>query len=510
MKLLKPKTKIMPYVNKIFKYVSMVFYVFALYELWHLCQFGGVQRHFQRVVIGIAGCVFTFILWLVTRKYRQKADLESTSRKKLFHIQVGIFLIVTLFFGGRIVYSAVPYHGALSWKVDEMMRKKEIPLEHNNIYETGVEGILSDLKEKLELPDKLYIANKFQVRFDETGDIQSIYAFLYGKNEKGSEKTYLVDYDAKSSNSMKVWVDGNANGGYEDDMSLSPMLKILDNADWINQVKSWSENFEKKQVYELLYLGRRAFGSADGLCYIPGDADGDGVVDGDGNFLRLDNGGEIVGFEVSLHIPAEESVTPVRYIMEPLYVSQGELAQENTTKQVEEAKEAQRWTTDNSDGTMYFFLDEQRGWRLVVTDAAAGSRYYELEMSADGGDTWERINTNPFDGQMGAAEGILFFNGSFGVIGLAGASSSHSELYITRDGGGTFEEIELPMDTVTKLPQLAYECEFTAADYDYLNMPEKDGDVFSIIVTTQAGESEGIVFKSTDEGLTWEYNGITQ
>ena len=32
-------------------------------------------------------------------------------------------------------------------------------------------------------------------------------------------------------------------------------------------------------------------------------------------------GGEIQGFEVSLHIPAAEYVTPVRYIMEPVYIS---------------------------------------------------------------------------------------------------------------------------------------------------------------------------------------------
>ena len=35
-----------------------------------------------------------------------------------------LLIAATLFFGGRIVYSAVPYHGALSWKLDEWMRKK--------------------------------------------------------------------------------------------------------------------------------------------------------------------------------------------------------------------------------------------------------------------------------------------------------------------------------------------------------------------------------------------------
>ena len=44
----------------------------------------------------------------------------------------------------------------------------------------------------------------------------------------------------------------------------------------------------------------------DGLRYLPGDADGDGVDQGSENFTQLFNGGEIVGFEVfSSHASCE-------------------------------------------------------------------------------------------------------------------------------------------------------------------------------------------------------------
>ena len=102
---------------------------------------------------------------------------------------------------------------------------------------------------------------------------------------------------------------------------------------------------------------------------------------------------------------------------------------------------------DESNGTMYFFLDEQNGWRLVVVDAAAGSRFYVMERTADGGDTWERINEDPFDNQAGVAEGVMFLDDNFGIAGLAGASQSDSTLYITKDGGRSFGEIKLPMST---------------------------------------------------------------
>lgn len=146
-----------------------------------------------------------------------------------------LLIAATLFFGGRIVYSAIPYHGALSWELDEWMRKKEVELKHNNLFEDGVEGVLMDLDEVLELPEELYIANKFQVSFDGNGTIQSIYASIYGKNEAGERKTYLIDYDTDSSNDMTVWIDGNANGEYDDDMHLPPMIAVLNTANWINQ-----------------------------------------------------------------------------------------------------------------------------------------------------------------------------------------------------------------------------------------------------------------------------------
>ena len=348
----------MKYIYKITGKVSLILYIFMLYQFWHLCQYGGLRRHIPMLALGIIGLVGTVVLWLISKRHNQEVNSGDNGNKKLFYTEMILLIAATLFFGGRIVYSAVPYHGALSWKLDEWMRKKEVELEHNNLFEDGVEGILMDLDEALQLPEELYIANKYQVSFDENGTIQRIYAFIYGKNEAGEKKTYLIDYDADSSNDMTVWIDGNVNGEYSDDMRLSPMIEILNNSDWTSQVEAWAETFEEQQIYEILYMGRRSFSSEEGLQYISGDADGDGTETGTGNFTQLRSGGEIVGFEVSLHIPDLNSVTPVRYIMEPEYVSQQELKQENTMQQVEDAKDTESWTVDQSDGTMYFFLDD--------------------------------------------------------------------------------------------------------------------------------------------------------
>lgn len=503
----------MYYIYKICGKLSMVFYIATLYQFWHLCQYGGLRSHVFQLAAVIVMFACTFLIWGIGRKRDKKDDSGDKPGKRIFYIELAVIFAATLFFGGRIIYSAIPYNGALSWKVYEWTHKKEVTLEHNNLYESGVEAILSDLEEELKLPENLYISGKFQIDFDETGDIQRIDTFLYGQDEKGEKNTYLVEYNVKKSDAMTVWIDGNVNGEYEEDMRLSPMLEILKKADWKNQVKEWAGNSGQSQIYEILYMGRRTFQTEEGLQYIEGNAkeqEGYGVPTGNEVFQQLRNGGEIVGFEVSLHMPEVESVTPVRYMMEPEYISQEKLKQKNTGQQVEKAKGTERWTIDQSDGTMYFFLNKQTGWRLVVADAAAGSRFYVMEKSTDGGSNWERMNEDPFGGQIGVTEGLVFFDEQFGVIGLTGASQSGSELYVTGDGGVSFKRIEFPMSTVTELPAVAEEYGYTLEDYDYFHMPEKNGDMLTVTVTTEAGDRDGIVFRSADHGSTWKYEGVIQ
>lgn len=209
-------------------------------------------------------------------------------------------------------------------------------------------------------------------------------------------------------------------------------------------------------------------------------------------------------------VAEQENDTSVEYTTKPDSIDLGESNPKNITEQVDKAKKAESWTMDESNGTMYFFLDEQNGWRLVVVDAAAGSRFYVMERTADGGDTWERINEDPFDNQAGVAEGVMFLDDNFGIAGLAGASQSHSTLYITKDGGRSFGEIKLPMSTVTELPESAKEYGFTVEDYDYLNMPQIGATTLIIMVTTDKGNNDGIVFESEDGGDTWKYRGVTQ
>ena len=494
----------MKLIAKICGLISVLCYLFVLYRFSHLCQYGGVKSHLPTLFAGALVFFIAAIMWIIFRKHKKESESAEEENKMFFRAGILIFIAGTVYFGGHIIYSAIPYNGKLSWKIDAWRRQKEVRLEHNNIFKDGVNGIVEDLDRALTLPEQLYLTNTWQMTFDENGTIQTFSAFVYGKDEKEKKKTYLIDYDAGKNKAMTVWINGENNGSYDEEKRLEPMITILNYADYEEKVKQWANLYENK-TYEIKYTGYSHFSAMDGLQYLPGDVNGDGIDDTTASLLQLNAGGEIAGFSVSLSVSGEATPPPVHYIMEPEYISQKEQMQEQQNKHIEESKDAEGWTVDDTDGSMYFFLDDSRGWRLKVMDAAAGSRFYGMEATKDGGLTWEMINDDPFGGEIGVTEGLIFFDENWGFAGLTGASQSYSSVYVTRDGGATMEKIQLPMDTVTTLPDLAKECGFTIEDYDYVTMPEYDENkkILTITVLTGAAENEGITFRSQDRGKTW-------
>ena len=162
---------------------------------------------------------------------------------------------------------------------------------------------------------------------------------------------------------------------------------------------------------------------------------------------------------------------------------------ETETKTSENIRNSDTWEFNAEDGDMYYFINDITGYRLNVVDAACGSRFYNFEKTKDGGTTWTEVNGDPFDQNMGVAEGLLFF---------------------TNDFGETFERLELPLDTVTELPSEAAELGFTIEDYDYHTMPQIVDGKMEIYLQTDAMEQQGIIFQSEDNGVTWEYAGCKE
>lgn len=427
--------------------------------------------------------------------------------------------------------------GLYFFKTSERFQKNDevkITLKHDNFFDDSVAGILEDLDNEIGLPKKIYLVNHFNVTFYATGEIAAIDTFFYGEDENGETRTYLVDYNRKKSSKMTVYINNYAETDYEEDMCLTPLFELLGNIKVKEQVDSWAEE-TKSHTFEISYSGKRAFTSADSLQVINAEN-----TDTNENSIlsQVEYGGEVTGFAVTFSTGGEENTDKIiTYIINPKYTSAAVLAQQNRLEQIEKAKnssgdvtgdnngnkdngiisgsededgeEATPWTENREDGSVYFFLDSNTGYRLLVADAAAGSRFYELECTKDGGQSWNQLNADPFCGNIGVAEGIEFYNENLGVIGLRGASGAYSNLYLTQDGGKTFSMIELPMDEVTELPDTAAQYGLEKSDYDYCEMPQQEDGKFKIEVISEQGETDGILFESTDNGNTWNYSGIS-
>lgn len=427
--------------------------------------------------------------------------------------------------------------GLYFFKTSERFQKNDevkVTLKHDNFFDDSVAGILEDLDNEIGLPKKVYLVNHFNVTFYATGEIAAIDTFFYGEDENGETRTYLVDYNRKKSSKMTVYINNYAETDYEEDMCLTPLFELLGNIKVKEQVDSWAEE-TKSHTFGISYSGKRAFTSADSLQVINAEN-----TDTNGNSIlsKVEYGGEVTGFAVTFSTGGEENTDKIiTYIINPKYTSAAVLAQQNRLEQIEKAKnssgdvtgdnngnkdngiisgsededgeEATPWTENREDGSVYFFLDSNTGYRLLVADAAAGSRFYELECTKDGGQSWNQLNADPLCGNMGVAEGIEFYNENLGVIGLRGASGAYSTLYLTQDGGKTFSMIELPMDEVTELPDTAAQYGLEKSDYDYCEMPQQKDGKFKIKVISEQGETDGILFESTDNGNTWNYSGIS-
>ena len=151
---------------------------------------------------------------------------------------------------------------------------------------------------------------------------------------------------------------------------------------------------------------------------------------------------------------------------------------------------------------MTFYLDADNSMRLEVTDAAAGSRFYEFY----NGDIH---NTDPFDGNIGAAEGIYFMDAQSGFILLSGASRDSSSMYYTNDGGTHFQQVTLPVDEAAADME-GNEFSFTTGDMDYTGTPYEEGGELHVRVSTSAADvgTYALLFTSADAGVTWEYAGV--
>jgi len=368
--------------------ILLMAYVFFFYKLAQICKYGRQNYNLQVLILLTIFFILVIIITSIKIMKNKKDNLSKLATSKPWkYTSIALIIAITSFYGYNIYKSSVNFGGKLSWFILRAKTERSVEFEHNNFYKYGVAGIFNDINEKYPLPKKLYISNEFQLQFNSDGKITDLYAFVYGKNKDGQEKSYLITYDNKS-NKMTIRLDGVVNGDYNEDNLLDPLVETVRA---INIKKSYLKNNEKE--YGLLYSGKRSWGyDTTGLINIYEDGHEVKLEDIYNMYLEKFSG-EITGYSVSLYIPnKKEEITPFRYNLindTDWSKSQNILPGDNPNKEEEKPDE---FNNPNKSGKEEFYLSEKIGYKLNPVDAALGSIFYELIKTTDGG-----VTTSIFD-----------------------------------------------------------------------------------------------------------------
>ena len=263
------------------------------------------------------GQIFLFLkghrfVWLdteqISEQKREFLEMKLTQRGILathfWRIPIALILAGVTFLGAAgTAWSAVPFNGKLSWVINELQSSRRVRLVHNNIYEDGLDGILEDIRGKVDLPEKLCLVNSFNLHFQADGTVETLYTFVKGFDENGNfVDSYLISYDAADSDKITIWLGGAADMEFDQEKDLEPLLEAMRVLPLKETVENWQED-----IYGILYYGERSWGySTEGIRYL----EPDGSVSYPGAYVSA----EIKGFSVSVFCPENEAVTPVRYL----------------------------------------------------------------------------------------------------------------------------------------------------------------------------------------------------
>lgn len=251
--------------------------------------------------------VFALDLRAVAQDEKNFLDLKLSTvhgtYKKAYKTAAGLILAAVTLYGGALVgRSAIPYQGKLSWYLSDLRDKRSVSLEHRNVYETGIEGILEDVRRKVELPEKLCLVTSFNLRFAADGEIQSFDTMLYGYDENGNfVDSYLISYPSGPSRKIDIYLHGASEAPYNADKDLKPLIEAVSVMPLAETTAQW----KGESCFGILYYGTREWYSQEGILYLNHAGE-----------CRTPYADEqyFSGYSISVFCPENEALTPVRYL----------------------------------------------------------------------------------------------------------------------------------------------------------------------------------------------------
>ncbi len=196
-----------------------------------------------------------------------KLSAVEPVRRAGFRRFAAVVLLVTALWGSILVAeSAMPYNGKLAWYLKDLRDKRTVTLVSDNVYETGVDGILEDIRRKVDLPQTLCLATSFNLHFALDGTVQSLDTMLYGFDEEGNfTGSYLVSYDAARSRKMSIYLHGAEHAQFQVKKDLQPLVEAVRVMPLEESVSRWSDSYDS---FGILYYGVREWPGGQGVRFI--------------------------------------------------------------------------------------------------------------------------------------------------------------------------------------------------------------------------------------------------
>lgn len=340
--------------------LNLILYGISWFHLYSLCQFGRLRRNIPILLLCLVWWIgvmaYGFYLWICCSRRKQtheswdtvskmktedvkwytkrkdhcriflkdksviavnlqeldsdkidfldlKLSTVNALGKRKYRLAAGILgAVVTLCGSVLVVRSAIPYNGKLSWYLDDLKDKRSVVLTHDNIYESGVEGIMRDIGAKVRLPETLCLATSFNLHFAPDGTIQTFDTMLYGFDENGDfTDSYLITYNAARSKEIDIYLRGAKGAAFDIDKDFKPLVEAVSAMPLRETVAQWSG----QDSFGILYYGMREWQSAEGIRYLNHKGES-----------RMPPPEEhcFSGYSVSVFCPESEAVTPVRYL----------------------------------------------------------------------------------------------------------------------------------------------------------------------------------------------------
>lgn len=234
-----------------------------------------------------------------------KLSAVSFFGKGTWRAAAGAFLLAVGLHGACQVWeSAIPYNGKLSWYLDDLKDKRTVDLWHDNVYDTGIQGVLEDIRRKVDLPETLCLSTSFNLHFAPDGRILTFDTMLNGFDEDGEfTGSYLITYNERRSRKITIYLHGADSGTYQQEKDLKPLVDAVSVMPLRETVEAW----EGESCYGILYYGERVWDSGEGIRFLDGHGDW---------WLPEDLSERLSGYSISVFCPENQETTPVRYLYE--------------------------------------------------------------------------------------------------------------------------------------------------------------------------------------------------